>query len=345
MDGPDFKRLLAILLLVAAVGAGWYFRDTLLPKRDEPAVRLPKVTSDDAGTDKEPRFPVAPYEPRADTQVELVPLPSLDDSDSYFLLALVDVFGSAIEPLLVNEALIDRFVATVDNLPRNHVAEKVRPVRRLGGVFRTDTAASDGPVYLSTENFQRYDRLVSRITSADLNAVVDTYRRFYPLMQQSYERLGYPNAYFNDRVIEVIDHLLDTPEVQEPIELVRPHVLYQFADPGLEARSSGQKLLLRMGSEHVAVIKRMLRELRTQLAQRQAAFLPAEAKLDSDRDHVAIDAVEFVARPVADQRKVRRDVDLGAAAEVGVLIARYVDREAVDFHVGVPEEHAAAAVQ
>ena len=113
MDGPDFKRLLAILLLVAAVGAGWYFRDTLLPKRDEPAVRLPKVTSDDAGTDKEPRFPVAPYEPRADTQVELVPLPSLDDSDSYFLLALVDVFGSAIEPLLVNEALIDRFVATV----------------------------------------------------------------------------------------------------------------------------------------------------------------------------------------------------------------------------------------
>ncbi len=345
MDDPDLKLPLVILLVAVAIAAGWYFRDELQPKRDEPAVSLPEVTSDEAGAGREPSYPVAPYEPPADTRVELVPLPPLDDSDSYFLLALVDVFGAAIEPLLLKDALIDRFVATVDNLPRNHVAEKIRPVSRLGGVFRADTEGSDGPVYLSSENFQRYDRLVSRITSADLNAVVDTYRRFYPLMQQSYERIGYPNAYFNDRVIEVIDHLLDTPEVQEPIELVRPHVLYQFADPDLEALSSGQKLLLRMGSEHAAVIKRMLRELRTQLAQHQATLLPAEAKFETNRDHVAIDGVEFIARPVTDQRKVRRDIDLGAAAIVGVLIARNIDREAVDFHVGVPEEHAAATVQ
>lgn len=267
MDDPGFKLLFVIILVVAVAGAGWYFRDELLPKGDESTISSPEETPNEASADDEPRHPVAAYEPSADRQVELVPLPPLDDSDSYFLLALVDIFGSAVEPLLVKEALIDRFVATVDNLPRDRVAEKVRPIGRLGKAFRADANGNDEPIYLSTENYQRYDGLVSRITSADINAIVDTYRRFYPLMQQSYERLGYPNAYFNDRVVEVIDHLLKTPEVPEPIELVRPHVLYLFADPELEALSSGQKLLLRMGGEHAAVVKRMLRELRMQLAQ------------------------------------------------------------------------------
>jgi hypothetical protein len=44
-------------------------------------------------------------------------------------------------------------------------------------------------------------------------------------------------------------------------------VLYEFADPELEALSSGQKLLLRMGSQHAATIKRVLQGLRALIAQ------------------------------------------------------------------------------
>lgn len=267
MDDPDLKLLLAILLVLIAAGAGWYFRDELLPRQDASVVTLSEETPGAATGEGVPKYPVAPYESPKGGPVELIPLPPLDDSDGYFLLALVNVFGSAIEPLLLKDAIIDRFVATVDNLPRDHVSEKIRPVGRLSDAFRADTAGKNGPMYLSPENYQRYDRLVSRITTADIDAIVDSYRRFYPLLQQSYQRLGYPDAYFNDRVIEVIDHLLATPEVEEPIELIRPHVLYEFADRELEASSSGQKLLLRMGSEHAAVSKRMLRELRTQLVQ------------------------------------------------------------------------------
>lgn len=267
MDDPDLKILLVILLVLIAAGAGWYFRDELLPEQDDAVVTLPEGTSTEATVDDGPKYPVAPYAPPKGGPVELVPLPPLDDSDGYFLLALVDVFGSAFESLLLKDAIIDRFVATVDNLPRDHVSEKIRPVGRLSDAFRADSEGKNEPIYVSPENFQRYDRLVSRVTTANIHAIVDTYRRFYPLLQQSYERLGYPNAYFNDRVIEVIDHLLATPEVDEPIELIRPHVLYLFADPELEAMSSGQKLLLRMGSEHAAVTKRMLRELRTQLVK------------------------------------------------------------------------------
>jgi hypothetical protein len=100
------------------------------------------------------------------------------------------------------------------------------------------------------------------VTSADINNVADTYHRFYPLFQKAYVNLGYPDGYFNDRLIEVIDHLLATPVVEPPIVLDRPNVLYRFADPELEALSSGRKLLIRMGNEHAEKIKNSLRDLR-----------------------------------------------------------------------------------
>jgi len=42
-------------------------------------------------------------------------------------------------------------------------------------------------------------------------------------------------------------------------------VLYEFADPELDARSAGQKLLLRMGAANAARVKSRLRELRRQI--------------------------------------------------------------------------------
>jgi hypothetical protein len=128
----------------------------------------------------------------------------------------------------------------------------------------TDTS-DDGTVVLGINSYARYDALVAQIYYADLDAVYDTYQRFYPLFQKSYERLGYPDAYFNDRLVEVIDHLVATPMPEGPIVLIRPNVLYEFADPELEALSSGQKLLLRMGPDNSATLKRILGKFRSRL--------------------------------------------------------------------------------
>ena len=56
--------------------------------------------------------------------------------------------------------------------------------------------------------------------------------------------------------------LLATPECQGTIALVRPNVMYIYADPTLEALPAGQKLLIRMGPENAAAIKAKLTELR-----------------------------------------------------------------------------------
>jgi hypothetical protein len=116
------------------------------------------------------------------------------------------------------------------------------------------------------DNYHRYDILVNLLASSDADNLVSTYRRFYPLLQQAYVNLGYPDGYFNDRAVAVIDHLLDTPQLTDPILLVRPHVLYKYADPRLEALSSGQKLLLRMGNDNATRVRQKLAELRVLIA-------------------------------------------------------------------------------
>ena len=204
--------------------------------------------------------------PERNRPENLQPLPPLDDSDGYFELELSDVFGPGVAELLVDGALIEKFVATIDNLPRKAVAEQIRPVERISGPFAVDGQDGSGEYTMNPANFDRYDLLVTMLARADRDALVDVYRRFYPLFQEAYVNLGYPNAYFNDRVVEVIDHLLATPEVEAPVRLVRPNVLYEFEDPELEALSAGQKLLIRMGNEHRVRVEQFLEETRERIA-------------------------------------------------------------------------------
>jgi hypothetical protein len=102
-----------------------------------------------------------------------------------------------------------------------------------------------------------------------MQQAVRLYYHFYPLFQTAFDDLGYQNAYFNDRLIELIEHLLQTPDVTGPIALVQPNVMYLYADPALEVLSPGQKTLIRMGPANEALLKARLRDLKTQLLAHQ----------------------------------------------------------------------------
>ena len=149
--------------------------------------------------------------------------------------------------------MIRRFVATIDNLPRNKVAEQMRPIKPLGG--ETATVANGDTITLSPENSARYAAVMKLVQGSDPKQLGQLYIHYYPLFQQAYEDLGYPAQYFNDRLVASIDHLLAAPEPSAPPRLTQPKVLYEFADPALEALPSGQKILLRMGPENAARVK------------------------------------------------------------------------------------------
>jgi hypothetical protein len=270
MDDPDLKLLLGIIAVIVLGLIGWTFRDALLPGDEPvPAAEPPVPAEAEATIDTGPRYPL-PGSPAsrlpqdAGQSPNLVPLPPLDDSDAYFLLEIGNNFHGAFEALLVRGAVIDRLVSTVDNLTRPKIADNIRPVERLPQAFGSDIDL-EGNVVLGPSSYLRYDPIVAQIYYVDLDAAYDMYQRFYPLFQRAYERLGYPDAYFNDRLVEVIDHLLAAPVPAHPIVLVRPNVLYEFADPDLEALSSGQKLMLRMGPDNAATMKRVLEKFRTRL--------------------------------------------------------------------------------
>jgi Protein of unknown function (DUF3014) len=195
-------------------------------------------------------------------------LPALNDSDQVAHDSLAGVLGrNAVDEFLVPQNIVRHIVVTVDNLPRHRVAVDLRPVKPTAG--RTVTSAQGGTTALSESNFARYAPLVRAVQGADVKALAVVYERLYPLFQQAYEDLGYPGKYFNDRLVEVIDHLLETPEVPAPIPLVQPKVFWEYADKDLESRSAGQKLLIRMGPGNARAIKAKLREFRAEIVNKK----------------------------------------------------------------------------
>ncbi|NIA26510.1 MAG: DUF3014 domain-containing protein [Desulfobulbaceae bacterium] len=266
MKENEISWLIPLLLAAGVAGALWYF----WAKTDQPTVDPTPAMTAPAPEKVErrlgPLHPIEPFDESSTGEHNLVPLPSLDDSDGYLRLELVNIFGRKLDELLTDETLVEKFVATVDNLPRSHVAERLRPLGRLSGAFVANTEDGGDTFFMGVENYARYEYLVRMVEAVDLNNLVETYRRYYPLFQEAYIGLGYPSGYFNDRVVEVIDHLLAAPTVDEPVQLARPHVLYEYSNAELEALSSGQKFMLRMGNENAERLKQTLRDVRSRIA-------------------------------------------------------------------------------
>jgi len=213
--------------------------------------------------------PAAPaiQNPVPQTAPSAQPLPALADSDAPVHEALGGLIGAAaIDRLLKPDMLVRHLVVTIDNLSRKHAAAGQLPNRPVPGKFMAKGDDQHGT--LDPDNYQRYTPYVQALQMVDVKSFASMYFHFYPLFQQAYQNLGYPNGYFNDRLVETIDNLLQTPDIKGGVALVRPNVMYQFADPMLENLSAGQKVLLRMGPENEAAVKAKLKELRAGIADR-----------------------------------------------------------------------------
>jgi len=268
MRKETFQWLIPALLAVGVAAALWFFwghggQEPI--ETEEPAAPAADAAEEAEEQRQGPEHPLEMPAEETAAKPELRPLPPLEESDDYFKLELSGLFGEALDSQLADSGVIERIVATVDNLPRQKIAERIKPMAGASGRFIVQNGDGEGKFVLDPDNYQRYDGLVGMVANADPTELEELYRRFYPLFQKAYVDLGYPQGYFNDRVIEVIDHLLETPEIEGPVELVRPHVLYEYADPALEELSPGQKLLLRIGNEHAATIKGKLREFRRRI--------------------------------------------------------------------------------
>lgn len=188
------------------------------------------------------------------------PLPSLPESDETLQELLTRTLDDQkLLSLLHLKNFIQRFVVTIDSLPEKQISQHHLPVAPPKGKFLVVGGS------ISPDNAKRYSPYIQLADYLGTEQVISIYVHFYDLFQEAYRELGYPKKYFNDRFVEVIDHLLDTPEIKDPIGVIQPLIVYKYTNPVLENLSAGQKLMLRMGSENRTKTKEILRNLRKRL--------------------------------------------------------------------------------
>jgi hypothetical protein len=246
--------LLLVVLALVVVGALYIWAQThpaTIPPPPPTRIELPPV---------EPQGPRNPV-PNVPTEK---PLPALNASDADVRSALSQALTPGALERLVFEDFIRKVVATIDNLPREQYASRLNPVKPVPGVPKVN--GKDETLIWSHDNNQRYAPFIAAFEAVDASRLADFYLRYYPLFQQAYVELGYPQGYFNDRLIEVIDHLLVAPEPKGPLKLTQPKVLYEFADPELQQLSAGQKAMVRIGRANEEKVKEKLREIRAKVA-------------------------------------------------------------------------------
>ncbi len=261
---------LGIAVVVLAVAAGLYaWRRGSVPDAPAPqtaaAVQVPAVAPQ-PNLAPPVRHPIeaisAPSNPSAE-------LPSLAQSDATMREALAGLItAKTLDQLVQSDQFVRRFVATVDNLPRSTLSADMRPLKPAPGALAT--VGPDGARQVGLDNALRYEGYVNALAALDSRAAVAVYASHYPLFQEAYRELGYPNGYFNDRLVDALDNLLAAPVPAGPVALTQPKVLYEFADPALESLSAGQKALLRMGPANAARVKDKLREIRRIIAAQRS---------------------------------------------------------------------------
>ena len=250
----------ALIILLLAGGALYFFKQHSSTPVETTAVPLP-VGEAPAQTPPLPsplpeRYPI----PTTASGAVKTGLPKLEESDSSVEEALSALIGkAAFEKLFQPTELIRRLVVSIDN-----AKEPLLPLDLIA--FRTVSQSlkirkKEDQFFLDPLNFQRYTPYVKLAENTNLKKAAEIYFHFYPLFQSAYLELN-PHGHFNDRLIEILDHLISTPPTSEIVELISLNKAYHFSDPNLEHLSVTQKILIRMGPSNAEIVKAKLRSLR-----------------------------------------------------------------------------------
>ncbi len=262
--------MLAIIVVLVLAFVAWRWL-MFSPSSDSPeALPLPAATlpATPSTAEKYPVSAIAHSTPAPAASV----VPDADEVGArQSLLALPGAQGLA--SLLDRPEMIQRIVATIDALPGKRLSAKVLPVKPPDGSFQV-TREGDTTV-IAPGNADRYAPYLAIAERLDKDALLDWYVQHYDEFDQAYRQLGYPAGHFNDRLVAVIDNLLQAPEPATSPGLVARKGGWAYANPKLESLSVGQKMMLRLPPAERAKLRARLHQWRRALT---GATLPeAEA--------------------------------------------------------------------
>ncbi len=268
-----------IILIIIGIGVAWQFTGS----KEEPVVLEKPVPIVEPVVEEVEIIPEPIIEEPEEEVVKLVPevvepvLPSLDESDEWLKIKLPEItWRKELLKLVIDEDMIRRFVVFTDNFSQGVVAYEHSPFTLPKSKFSPDQAnvsqQDNTEVWQWDENStRRFSLYVDLMRSMDSESLVQWYFEVKPLIDEAYNELGYGDEDFTQTLQDAITRVLDMElPSKASMAIVRPSVMYQFADPNLESLPESDKLLLRLGKENLLVMKSVLLELYEKLAQQES---------------------------------------------------------------------------
>lgn len=246
-----------------------------------PAGPVREVSDDQDGADQdtdatdeedaEPAGPLPLPEELVDAgqppEEEVEPLPELSASDETVLERLANLeLGARLLRLITPEEVIRRFVVFTDNVARGTLPQldyPIQPPEEDLAVREVD----DNLYVMEAATHDRFDAMINTLVSLEPEQALGVYESLRPLFVEAYAELGYGMQDFDEVVVDAIDRVLEADVPEGPYQLIRPSVMYEFADSRLEGLSPVQKQLIRLGPENTQRLRDRLRDYRAALTR------------------------------------------------------------------------------
>ena len=256
--GILFAGILATLVFILMTGD---YGEPTLP--EELVMVQPSV--EPAPMPIEAEAPTAPIAapPVTEVQPKIPPAPvvSEETGDQYARESIDAVNGGkALAQFVAGDYVVERAVAIIDALRRGEVPYKLLPVGKPSTTF----PISDNGlrVTLDTAGFSRYDGFAQWVGGLDTPALVSLLNDYEMIATQALTRMGVTDFDIRSALLAATTQILSTPQVSVDAELMRREANWVYMDPELEALSSLQKQVLRMGPENADIVQQKARDIR-----------------------------------------------------------------------------------
>jgi len=256
--GILFAGILATLVFILMTGD---YGEPTLP--EELVMVQPSV--EPAPMPIETEAPAAPIAAPVITELQpkIPPAPAVsEETGDQYARESIDAVngGKALAQFVAGGYVVERAVAIIDALRRGEVPYKLLPVGKPSTTF----PISDNGlrVTLDTAGFSRYDGFAQWVGGLDTPALVSLLNDYEMIATQALTRMGVTDFDIRSAVLAATTQILSTPQVSVDAELMRREANWVYMDPELEALSSLQKQVLRMGPENAYIIQQKARDIR-----------------------------------------------------------------------------------
>ena len=236
----------------------------LQPQQEPASVALSEPEIATLPEEVEP-LELAPEPELNEDETNVIELPTLTDSDPFVFETLQTLQnGMALVNALAEDQIVRKFVVFVENISRGEFPQTGLPYKGLGQEMPVNEI-DDNLFVMDQVAHSRFDQVVSTFVETDTDSAVIIYHMLSPLFQQAYAEIGFRNVSFDETLRAAINNVLRTTNMEGPYQLVKPSVMYLYADSSVENLAEVHKQLLRIGPDNTSALKAKLREFLTKL--------------------------------------------------------------------------------